>query len=562
MSEASAKSMDSIVALCRRRGFIFQSSELYGGINGFWDYGPLGAELKRNLKEAWWQDMVRCPAAGPDGKPIDIVPVDATIIMNPKVWEASGHVGGFADLMSTCRQCRKLIRSDHAWEMVRESVWYASLAELYAKGRPNLRQVRRWGQKSGKLAPGLGLVREPDKTLAKLREVVVIDVAARAASNPPPVKMGESHDELPLPLELDDLVKRLVVPSVSDDSTRGITPCSFCGGELTAPKPFNLMFKTTTGAVEDPSAVAYLRPETAQGIFTQFWNVLDSNRVKVPFGIAQIGKAFRNEVTPRNFTFRSREFEQMELEFFIHPEQAAEWYQYWRDTRFTWWQSIGLAGENLTLREHDQDELAHYARDGAGTSDVEYRFPFTAPGYGELEGIAHRADYDLRQHAVHCGQGDKLRYFDPARNERYFPHVIEPSAGADRGTLAALCEAYTPDEQRPSKVYMKFHPRLAPIKAAIFPLVNKEAMPEIADKLYRELRPKYAVQTDAKQSIGKRYARMDEAGTPYCFTIDGQTLSYQTVTVRHRDTLQQERISLDQVAAFLADTIEGAEACG
>ena len=328
-------------------------------------------------------------------------------------------------------------------------------------------------------------------------------------------------------------------------------PCPFCGGEITKPRPFNLMFKTTTGAVEDPSAVTYLRPETAQGIFTQFWNVLDSNRVRVPFGIAQIGKAFRNEVTPRNFTFRSREFEQMELEFFIHPSEAAEWYQYWRDTRFRWWQSIGLAGENLTLREHDQDELAHYAKEGVGTSDVEYRFPFTAPGYGELEGVAHRTDYDLRQHAIHCGQGDKLRYFDDQRNERYFPHVIEPSAGADRGTLAALCEAYTPDESRPSKVYMKFHPRLAPIKAAVFPLVNKSGMPEVAEKLYQELRPKYAVQLDVKQNIGKRYARMDEAGTPYCFTIDGDTLADQTVTVRYRDTLEQERIGLDKVSAFL-----------
>ena len=379
-------------------------------------------------------------------------------------------------------------------------------------------------------------------------------------------------DESPIRLRLDALVKllartdgKLILLTLQRNGVeetdryemlRGIgkelhPPCPFCGGEITEPRPFNLMFKTTTGAVEDPSAVTYLRPETAQGIFTQFWNVLDSNRVRVPFGIAQIGKAFRNEVTPRNFTFRSREFEQMEIEFFIHPSEAAEWYQYWRDTRFRWWQSIGLAGENLTLREHDQDELAHYAKEGAGTSDVEYRFPFTAPGYGELEGVAHRTDYDLRQHAIHCGQGDKLRYFDDQRNERYFPHVIEPSAGADRGTLAALCEAYTPDESRPSKVYMKFHPRLAPIKAAVFPLVNKSGMPEVAEKLYQELRPKYAVQLDVKQNIGKRYARMDEAGTPYCFTIDGDTLADQTVTVRYRDTLEQERIGLDKVSAFL-----------
>jgi glycyl-tRNA synthetase len=276
-----------------------------------------------------------------------------------------------------------------------------------------------------------------------------------------------------------------------------------------------------------------------------------------------VGKAFRNEVTPRNFTFRSREFEQMEIEFFIAPEgvcgegdlRPVDWYRWWRHSRFAWWQSIGLAGDNLTLREHDPDELAHYAREGAGTSDVEYRFPFTAPGFGELEGVAHRTDYDLRQHAEHCGKGEKLQYFDPQRNERYFPHVIEPSAGADRGTLALLCEAYTPDDSRASKVYMNFAPRMAPIKAAVFPLVNKDGMPEIAEKLYKQLRPKYAAQYDVKQSIGKRYARMDEAGTPYCFTVDGDTLHDQTVTVRHRDTQKQERINLDQVETFLAERL-------
>ena len=544
MSESTApavKSMDAIVALCRRRGFIFQSSELYGGINGFWDYGPLGAELKRNLKEAWWQDVVRCPAAGPDGRPIEIVPVDATIIMNPKVWEASGHLGGFSDLMSTCRHCKKLLRYDHIWEMIEESPWYALLSELYSEeGGVTVVGIQGWAKnkKLSKQAPNLALVRSPKETTASL----IPD---------PRTPSDEMYYTPPSP-PLRRLIEHL---TTTEKQWSESPPCPFCGGEITEPKPFNLMFKTTTGAVEDPSAVAYLRPETAQGIFTQFWNVLDSNRVKVPFGIAQIGKAFRNEVTPRNFTFRSREFEQMELEFFIHPDQAQEWYQYWRDTRFRWWQSIGLAGENLTLREHDSDELAHYAREGAGTSDVEYRFPFTAPGYGELEGVAHRADYDLRQHAEHCGQGDKLRYFDADRNERYFPHVIEPSAGADRGTLAALCEAYTPDEQRPSKVYMRFHPRLAPVKAAVFPLVNKAGMPELAEKLYHELRPKYAVQFDAKQSIGKRYARMDEAGTPYCFTIDGQTKEDNTVTVRDRDTGDQDRIDKSRVIEFLADKL-------
>ena len=545
--QTATKSMDPIVSLCRRRGFIFQSSELYGGINGFWDYGPLGAELKRNLKEAWWQDVVRCPAPGPDGRPIEIVPVDATIIMNPKVWEASGHVGGFSDLMSTCRQCKKLVRYDHIEEMIHESDWYASfVAELYDPGPPTVKSLLRWAKKSGKLAPGLaqsiqqtGNKMGEDETPIELRPYRLLKRLARTDGRTLLARQHYGVEETE-PYEL-----------LIDASRDGEGPCPFCGGEITEPRPFNLMFKTTTGAVEDPSAVTYLRPETAQGIFTQFWNVLDSNRVRVPFGIAQIGKAFRNEVTPRNFTFRSREFEQMEIEFFIHPEEAAEWYQYWRDTRFRWWQSIGLAGENLTLREHDQDELAHYAKEGAGTSDVEYRFPFTAPGYGELEGVAHRADYDLRQHATHCGQGDKLRYFDDQRKERYFPHVIEPSAGADRGTLAALCEAYTQDENRPSKVYMKFHPRLAPIKAAVFPLVNKSGMPEVAEKLYQELRPQYAVQFDVKQNIGKRYARMDEAGTPYCFTIDGDTLEDQTVTVRYRDTLEQDRIGIDKVSAFL-----------
>ena len=343
--------------------------------------------------------------------------------------------------------------------------------------------------------------------------------------------------------------------------------CPECGekGRLTEPRQFNLMFETYVGAIRDEDAKAYLRPETAQGIFCNFWNVVDTSRVKVPFGIAQVGKAFRNEVTPRNFTFRSREFEQMEIEFFIpDPDVVGEevaktrdWYAYWRDSRYAWWQSVGLAGENLTLREHDKDELAHYAKEGAGTSAAEHRFSFPPPAFAAREGAGHRTNFDLRQHAEHTGKGDKLRYFDQERKAHYFPHVIEPSAGADRGTLALLCEAYTPDESRPSKVYMKFTPRMAPIKAAIFPLVNKDGMPEVADKLYKDLRQKYNVQLDVKQNIGKRYARMDEAGTPYCFTIDGDTLSDQTVTVRERDTQAQQRISIDNVGAFLAEKIGG-----
>lgn len=465
----TTKSMDDIVALCRRRGFIWQSSEIYGGINGFWDYGPLGAQLKKNLKDLWWHDIVRCPPDGPDGKPLDIVPVDCTIIMNPKVWEASGHVGGFNDPMVDCKTegCKGRFRADHI-------------------------------------------------------------------------------KDLQCPLK----------PSKC--------PGDFDKCDLTEPRAFNLMFETYIGAIKDEENKSYLRPETAQGIFTQFWNVVDTSRVKVPFGIAQVGKAFRNEVTPRNFTFRSREFEQMEIEFFIPPESVCregqprptDWYAFWRDLRYAWWKSIGLAGENLILREHDKDELAHYAKSGAGTSDVEYRFPFTAPGYGELEGVAHRADFDLKAHATACGKGDKMMYFDPSGGERYFPHVIEPSAGADRGTLAVICEAFTPTpERKGSKFVMKFDPRLAPIKAGIFPLVNKDGMPEVADKLYRDLRGKYAVQLDVKQAIGKRYARMDEVGTPYCFTIDGDTLTNHTVTVRHRDTAEQERISVDMVETFLDENL-------
>ncbi len=512
MSESGkvSKNMDDIVALCRRRGFIWQSSEIYGGINGFWDYGPLGAELKRNLKNAWWHDIVQAAPLGPDGKPIRIVPLDTTIIMHPRVWEASGHVSGFNDPMVDDKETKHRYRADH-------------LIVLSYKGDDGTGEMFAFVE---------GDADSESKARKKLnkryRDAAEQDVEAT-----------------PLPAVATAEFARIVGP----DATKP--------GTLTEPRQFNLMFETYTGPIKSDDNRAYLRPETAQGIFTQFWNVVDTQRVKMPFGIAQQGKAFRNEVTPRNFTFRSREFEQMEIEFFCHPSEAADWYAYWRDHRYQWWRSIGLAGDNLQLREHDRDELAHYAKEGAGTSDIEYRFPFTAPGFGELEGVAHRSDYDLRQHATHCGKGDKMMYFDQEKNERYFPHVVEPSAGADRGVLAVLCEAYTPDESRPSKVYMKFHPRMAPIKAGIFPLVNKDGMPEVAERLYSELRGRYAVELDVKQNIGKRYARMDEAGTPYCITVDGDTLKDQAVTIRDRDTLEQQRIGLDKVKAFLSERIDG-----
>jgi glycyl-tRNA synthetase len=344
-------------------------------------------------------------------------------------------------------------------------------------------------------------------------------------------------------------------------------------GTLTPPREFNLMFKTTIGALGGEEDAAFLRPETAQGIFVNFRNVVDSSRVRPPFGIAQIGKSFRNEITPRNFTFRSREFEQMEIEFFCHPQQSLEWYRFWRDRRYAWYLGLGLSKEKLRLRDHSPDELSHYSR---GTADIEYAFPFLAPGeFGELEGVAHRGDFDLRSHMEgklakkdgqlvvetgpdgkprHKGSGKDLRYFDDQTRERYVPHVIEPSAGADRATLAFLCEAYcvdtAPDEHgKPTeRLVLKLHPRLAPFKAAVFPLVNKDGMPEIAERLYRELKREFNVFYDDGGAVGRRYRRQDEAGTPFCFTIDGQTLQDQTVTIRDRDSLKQERLPLAAVA--------------
>jgi glycyl-tRNA synthetase len=489
------------VALCKRRGFVFPASEIYQGINGFWDYGPLGVELKNNIRDAWWQEMVRCPPLGPDGQPLDIVGVDTSIIQNPKVWEASGHASGFSDPMVDCRESKARYRYDH---------------------------VRVFRHRSNSALPLFAFLEgEPEPAQKKLTKV-----------------------KNTTPDEFEELALSAVAPA---ELARVIGPDASKPGTLTEPRQFNLMFKTYVGAVQDDTATAYLRPETAQGIFLNFKNVLDTMRVKVPFGIAQVGKAFRNEVTPRNFIFRSREFEQMEMEWFCHPSEAQKWHAFWCERRAQWWQSIGLLSDNLKLRPHDQDELAHYAKGGAGTFDIEYRFPFTAPGFGELEGVAHRVDYDLKQHQEHARV--KLAYFDQDTRESYLPHVIEPAAGLTRGVLAVLCEAYTEDD-RPSKVFLKFHPKLAPIKAAIFPLVAKEGMPEIAQKLYDDLRRKYVLQLDMKQTIGKRYARMDEAGTPYCFTIDGDTLKDQTVTVRDRDTAGQQRIALDKVGDFLRDKLE------
>ncbi|MGQ0526998.1 MAG: glycine--tRNA ligase [Alphaproteobacteria bacterium] len=502
MSDAP-KDMKDIVALAKRRGFVFPASDIYGGLNGFWDYGPLGVELKNNLRDLWWKSMVTCPPIGPDGEPVEIVGLDSAIIQHPKAWEASGHVGGFTDPRIDCRETKLRYRADH-----------------------------------------IIILRGSSKT----------EYEPAFLSDAPIEDINKRLKKLGLPSE-DNFPERVFLTGYAEiqniDKVWG--PDAKEPGTLTQPRQFNLMFPTFVGATAGEENKAYLRPETAQGIFLNFKNVLDSSRVKMPFGIAQIGKAFRNEVTPRNFIFRSREFEQMEMEWFCRPEEAGKWMDFWFDQRTKFWKNLGLSDKNLQLRKHGQDELSHYAKEGLGTSDIEYKFPFSAPGFGELEGIAHRCDFDLTQHTKFSGE--KLDYFDPATNEHFVPHVIEPAAGLTRGVLALLCEAYTVDPNRPSGVYLNFHPKVAPKKAAILPLTAKDEHVPIARKLYFELRGEFAVDLDIKQNIGKRYARQDEIGTPYCFTIDNDTVADGTVTARERNTMAQERMHIDKVAEFLREKI-------
>ncbi len=503
---AKPDTMDKIVALCKRRGFIFQSSEIYGGIGGFWDYGPLGTELKRNVKDVWWNDMVRNPPAGPDGREFQMVGVDCSIIMNPKVWEASGHVGGFSDPMVDCRACKSRFRADQ--------LQYVELVFGGGKGEPKRELISGSGTVDRILEQNAKRLKKLSKTMGPYEASEVREFEA------------------------------------TDKAVRDTFPCPDCGevGQLTEPREFNLMFQTYVGALQDSSSVAYLRPETAQGIFANFKNVVDSTRVKLPLGIAQIGKSFRNEINPRNYTFRSREFEQYEIEFFCHPGDANAWYEFWRDVRFQWYVGLGLRSGALRLREHEGGELAHYAK---GCADVEYDFPF---GISELEGVANRTDYDLNAHIKTSGKD--LSYFDAERKERFVPYVIEPSGGVDRSVLAFITEAYTVDEKRASPEFMRFHPRLAPVKAAVFPLVAKDGMPEIAGPIHAAIKKHYPCQFDAKQSIGKRYARMDEAGCPFCFTIDGQTKDDGTVTVRNRDDASQERIDKSRCLDYLRDQLQ------
>ena len=516
-------SMEKLVSLAKRRGFIFPSSEIYGGLNGCWDYGPLGVELKRNVKGAWWEDMVsrHDNTAAVDGAPaaFDMAGLDCAVLMNPRVWEASGHVGGFSDPMVDCRETKNRFRAD-------QLVVFGVVAD----GAPDASAV------------------ESDHLFATPGEIgatVADDLAAphgkrlrRLTRRLPGYRL------VPVPgaLEDEDLRARTFAPGATE------------AGTLTAPRTFNLMFQTHVGALRDASSVAYLRPETAQGIFVNFKAVCDTSRVKIPFGIGQIGKAFRNEINPRNFTFRSREFEQMEIEFFCAAEHAGQWYRYWRDRRFQWYVDLGLDPAKLQLREHDAGELAHYA---AACADVEYRFPF---GTSELEGIANRTDFDLGRHME--ASGKDLRYFDVQQTDpdrrRYLPHVIEPSAGADRATLAFLCDAYAEDEVGgETRTVLRLHPRLAPVKIAVFPLIRKAGMPERALELYRALRSRFNAVYDEKGAIGRRYRRQDEAGTPFCVTIDGDTLAEDTVTVRDRDTCEQQRISTAEVVDYVTDRLGG-----
>lgn len=460
---AAPSRLDAVVSLAKRRGFVFPSGEIYGGTRSAWDYGPLGVELKENIKRQWWRAMVTSRD--------DIVGLDSSVVLPRQVWVASGHVGVFTDPLTECLSCHKRFREDH-------------LLEDYEA-------------KKG---------REPENGLAEIA-------------------------------------------------------CPNCGtrGQWTEPRDFNMMLKTYLGPVEDESGLHYLRPETAQGIFVNFKNVYTAARMKPPFGIGQIGKSFRNEITPGNFIFRTREFEQMEMEFFVEPGTDETWHQYWIDTRTDWYVDLGIERDNLRLYEHPAEKLSHYSK---RTVDIEYRFGFSGSEWGELEGIANRTDFDLGTHSEHSGQD--LSFFDQARNERYVPYVIEPAAGLTRSLMAFLVESYTEDEAPNTKggvdkrTVLKLDPRLAPVKAAVLPLSRNEQLSPKARDLAAELRRSWNVEFDDAGAIGRRYRRQDEIGTPFCITVDFDTLEDQAVTIRHRDDMSQQRVALDQVTGYLAQRLVGA----
>ncbi len=428
--------MDKLVSLCKRRGYVFPSSEIYGGINACWDYGPLGAELKRNIKDFWWKEMVH--------KRADIEGLDAAILMHPKVWITSGHVGEFSDPLVDCKKCKSRFRAD--------------------------------------------------------------DITTESCPN--------------------------------------------CGGELTEPRQFNLMFKTFMGPLESESNIVYLRPETAQGIYVNFLNVQGPSRQKIPFGIAQIGKAFRNEITPGNFIFRTREFEQMEMQFFVQPSEDEKWFEYWKEKRWQFYLDLGITESKLRWAPHGPNDLAHYAK---AATDIEYEFSF---GWKELEGVHNRTDFDLSRHKEATGKD--LRYWDEQTKEKYLPYIIETSAGCDRTLLTCLVDAYSEEEVKgDTRVTLNLSPKIAPFKAAIFPLVKKQGMPEMAHKIHDELQKRFKVFYDEGGAVGRRYRRQDEIGTPYCITVDGDTMEDETVTVRDRDTMEQSRLKISELTGFLDKKVNG-----
>ncbi len=456
--------MDKIVSLAKSRGFIFPGSELYGGLANTWDYGPLGVELKNNVKKAWWKKFIQESSYN--------VGLDAAILMNPKTWVASGHIGGFNDPLLDCKQCKARFRADQ-------------LIEEYLK--------------------------------ANKEENVNVD--------------GWSNEKME-----NFIIEKNI-------------KCPECGAlDYTKIRQFNLMFKTYQGVTEDSQSEIYLRPETAQGIFVNFKNVLRTSRKKIPFGIGQIGKSFRNEITPGNFTFRTREFEQMELEFFCKPGEDLEWFEYWKDFCKDWLIQLNMNPDYIRLRDHEKEELSHYSK---ATTDFEYQFPF---GWGELWGIADRTDFDLKQHSEYSGI--ELNYQDPITNEKYIPYCIEPSLGVDRVTLAFLVDAYQEEtlEDESSRTVLKLHPTLAPYKAAILPLTKK--LSEEARSLFAELAKKFMIDYDESGSIGKRYRRQDEIGTPFCITYDFDTLQDQSVTIRDRDTMKQERVKIEKLEQYIREKIE------
>ena len=454
--------LDNVISLAKRRGFVYPAGEIYGGTRSAWDYGPLGVELKENIKKAWWKSIVQNRE--------DVVGLDSSVILPRQVWVASGHLSAFSDPLTECKSCHKRFRMDQMQEEYAER-----------KGLP-----------------------DPDAV---------------------------SPDEL---------------------------PCPHCGtrGQWTEARDFNMMLKTYLGVLEDESGLHYLRPETAQGIFVNFLNVMTSARKKPPFGIGQVGKSFRNEITPGNFIFRTREFEQMELEFFVQPGTDEEWHQYWIDERTNWYVEYGIARENLRHDEHAPEKLSHYSK---RTVDIQYRFGFQGSEWGELEGIANRTDFDLGTHKEHSGQD--MSYFDQASGERWIPYVIEPSAGLTRSLMAFLVDAYHEDQAPNTKggvdtrVVLRLDPRLAPVKAAVLPLSRNEKLSPVARNLAQELREYWNVDFDDAGAVGRRYRRQDEIGTPYCVTVDFDTLEDQAVTVRDRDTMGQERVALSQVRAYLADRL-------